>query len=452
MVKYRLIAEKGINKGSIYDVKPEGISIGRASQNDVHIPDEELSRHHCKLYFLGDDLWISDLATLNGTIVNGKIAEEPVKLGHNDRLNIGESELLLIATDASPATAPVSKTEGGTAAPIALPQPNVSNIDLGFSGTEAEADAQASASTKKTLLIAGTAFLVICLIAVVIKLATSDPGKMTTPMTVIQAPAERSLELRYAKTEGNEQNIFRYDLQLDAQGYLSVRIDDLIQGRHVTKKTDEPIDKNLRNEIVRKFERASFQNMDPRYDGIPRANTWNTYKMSAVIDGQAKTVEVRNRLEPEAFKALREEIETFGRNELGLWAIEFSREKLIELARESQIVGQKRFDEREIRLDNLFNAIGNFKSAIAYLETIEPKPEFYDETVTALAEAEHELEGIYTEHNWQADHAINTRNWATAAKLLRELMDIIPDRADPRNRETERRLLDVESRIQKARK
>jgi len=452
MGKYRLVAEKGVNTGSTYAVKPEGISIGRASQNDIHIPDEELSRHHCKLYFLGEDLWVSDLATLNGTLVNGQPAEEPVKLAHGDRLHIGDSELLLLDTNEPNVSASTLKTAGDTAPPITLPQPNVSNIDLGFSGTEAASDSQANASTKKTLILAGTAFLVICLIAVIIKLITSDATKITTPMTVIQVPATRSLELLYAKIEANEHNIFRYDLQLDAEGHLSVRIDDLIQGRHVTKKTEEPIDKNLRSEIIRKFERASFQNMEPRYEGIPRANTWNTYKLTAVIDGQAKTVEVRNRLEPEAFKALREEIETFGRNELGLWAIEFSREKLIDLARESQIVGQKRFDEREIRLDNLFNAIGNFKSAIAYLETIEPKPEFYDETVNALAAADLELEEIYTEHNWQADHAINTRNWVTAAKILRELMDIIPDRADPRNRETERRLLDVESRIQKARK
>lgn len=452
MVKYRLLAEQGINKGNTYDVKPEGVSIGRAAKNDIPIPDEELSRHHCKLYFLGDELWVSDLATLNGTIVNSQPAEEPVKLTHGDRLTIGQSELLLLAAEAPDITASAPKTEDNAHTQNVLPHPNISNIDLGFSGTEAKADGQTAVTTKKTLFIAGTAFLFICLIAIIIKTTARDTTKATTPMSVIQVPAPHALELRYAKIEASEQNIFRYDLRLDADGHLSVQIDDLIEGRHITKKTDTPIDENLRNEIVRKFERADFKNMDSRYEGIPRANTWNTCKLAAIIDNEAKTVQVRNRIEPEAFKTLREEIETFGRNELGLWAIEFSREKLIELARERQIIGLKRFDEREIRLDNLYNAISHFKSAIAYLETIEPKPEFYDETVNALAAAERELEEIYTERNWQADHAINTKNWTSAAKILRELMDVIPDRADPRNRETERRLLDVESRIQKARK
>jgi len=447
MKTYRLVTESGIGAGAVFDIGAEGASIGRASKNDVHIPDEELSRHHCKLYYLGNALWVTDLATLNGTLVNNTPVEDPVPLSAGDRLQIGSTVLRVEAGDApdTPASDP------GAAPPPPPTAPGDDPIDLGFSGAE-PAHAKLPASTRKTLIIAAIGMLAFLLIAIAVKLGLSGAETPPPAMTRIADPEPRSLILNYTKLEGTEQNIFRYELTLDTSGHLSVRIDDLSQGRHVSKKTPEPVADDIRRELARKFERAGFQSMESRYEGIPQANTWNAYTLTAVMGNDAKTVEIRNRVEPGVFRTLREELETFARNELGLWAIEFSRERLIELAIESRLVGQKHFDEREIRLDNLYNAIRNFKSAISYLETIEPKPAFYNDTVNALGAAEVMLDEIFAERNWQADHAINTRNWETAAGVLRELMEIIPDRSDPRNRETERRLLDVESRIQRARR
>lgn len=454
MATYRLVIEAGVLKGKVFDVKSEGTSIGRSSKNNLPIPDGQLSRHHCRIYFLGDEPWISDLATLNGTLVNDKTISEAVKLNVGDTVSIGDTifrfldETDVISPDANHATVPKPNPTPG----VATINSSADKIDLGFSGIEAAGDEQASASMKKTFKWAVAAFLAICVAAVAIKVLIRDSKDINVGVTVIKEPAKRTLAIRYTKLEGNDQNVFRYELNLTSDGSLTVSIDDLSQGRHVNKVSEKPVDEELQREIIRKFERSGFYTFDDLYEGIPRANTWNTYKLTATIDGIAKTVSVRNRIEPAAFKALREEIETFGRTELGLWAIEFSREKLLELARESQLVAQRLYDEREITRDNLFNAIRSFKSCISYLETLEPKPEFYDDAVNSLSAAQVDLETIYKEKNWQADHAINTKNWDSAAQILRELMEIIPDRTDSRNRDTERRLLDVESRIQKLRK
>ncbi len=454
MATYRLVIEEGAEKGKIFDVKPEGMSIGRSSQNNLPIQDEELSRHHCRIYFLGDEPWISDLATLNGTQVNDETISEAVKLKVGDTISIGDTVLkFLDETDVIPQAFSDPATPNASPAPVmATINSNSDKIDLGFSGIAAAGDEQASASMKKTLKWAIVAFLAICIAAIAMTVSMSNNKVVSTGITVIKEPAKQTLDIHYTKLEGNDQNVFRYELNLTRDGSLTVSIDDLSQGRHVNKVSEKPIDDELRREIIRKFERTGFSTMDDLYEGIPRANTWNTYKLTAIIDGVAKTVSVRNRIEPAAFKSLREEIEAFGRTELGLWAIEFSREKLLELARESQLVAQKLYDEREITRDNLFKAIRSFKSSIAYLETLEPKPEFYDDAVNSLSSAQVDLETIYKQKNWQADHAINTKNWDSAAQILRELMEIIPDRTDIRNRDTERRLLDVESRIQKSRK
>ncbi len=454
MAKYRLVVEAGALKGQAFEIKSEGISIGRSSQNDLPIPDEQLSRHHCKIYFLAGEPWVSDLATLNGTQVNNTPITEAVLLKAGDTISIGDTalkfldealEIPRIAPEPPPhqPDAVIEDTAGNSSA---------AKIDLGFSGVDAVSDQNASLSMKKTLVRAGIAFVALCIFAIAVKVLMREDQGETANITVIREPAQRTLNIHYTKLEGNEQNVFQYELDLGDDGSLTVSIDDLSQGRHVRKVSEKPITDELKREIIRKFERADFSSLDDLYEGIPRANTWNTYKLMANIDGVTKTVSVRNRIEPETFKALREEIETFSRTELGLWAIEFSREKLLELARESQLLAQKFYDEREIKSDNLFNAIRSFKSCIAYLETLEPKPEFYDDAVNSLSTAQLDLETIFKEKNWQADHAINTKNWESAARILRELMEIIPDRTDARNTDTERRLLDVESRIQKSRK
>jgi hypothetical protein len=449
MAKYKLIVESGAEKGKTVDVKPEGASIGRSSMNDVSINDELLSRHHCKIYFLGDEVWISDLATLNGTSVNGGLIKEDVKLSVGDTISLGDNTLRLADENG---VFPQGKT--ATPAPgNAEADVDAGRIDLGFTSLDAANDQKANASIKKTLVRAGIAFAAICLVAIAAKLMMSDDDvKGDVALTAVNAPKDQVLEIRYTKLEGSESNVFRYEMVLDSGGFLTVSIDDLNQGKQVRKVSEKPIDKDLKQEIIRKFEIAGFFALDHVYEGIPRQNTWNAFTLTGILDGQTKTVAVRNRIEPEAFKTLREEIETFGRNELGLWAVEFSREKLIELANESLIVAQKLYDEREIRLDNLFNSIRSFKSCIAYLDTLEPKPEFYDRAVSSLAVAENDLEKIFKEKNWQAEHAMNTKNWETAAATLREIMEIIPDRTDERNRDVERRLLDVESRIKKLRK
>ena len=165
------------------------------------------------------------------------------------------------------------------------------------------------------------------------------------------------------------------------------------------------------------------------------------------MDGRAATVEIRNAPEPEAFAELRETLETFGRNELGLWAFAFSREELEGRAGDAVELARRLYDERDVRRSNLAEAAGRYRAAMDYLESLDPKPALYDEAADGLAAAEEELAGVVERLNWDADHAVQTKEWARAAQTLRELLDYVPDRADPRHAAAERRLFDVEKRI-----
>ncbi len=64
--------------------------IGRdPSQADIPIPELIVSKFHCTIYFKGDDAFIKDNDSTNGTYVNGKQITDQ-KLVDNDLLTLGK--------------------------------------------------------------------------------------------------------------------------------------------------------------------------------------------------------------------------------------------------------------------------------------------------------------------------------------------------------------------------
>jgi hypothetical protein len=48
------------------------VSVGRADQCSIQLPDRGISRHHCELSIHNGELWIQDQGTTNGTQLNGE--------------------------------------------------------------------------------------------------------------------------------------------------------------------------------------------------------------------------------------------------------------------------------------------------------------------------------------------------------------------------------------------
>ena len=91
-----------------YGVRTEGLTIGRSEARDVILFDPAASRNHAILEFVGDDVWLRDHGSGNGTFVNGSRVREQC-LRHGDRLRVGGTEFRfeLIGAEASePPTLP----------------------------------------------------------------------------------------------------------------------------------------------------------------------------------------------------------------------------------------------------------------------------------------------------------------------------------------------------------
>src|SRR5438552_7778480 len=70
------------------------ITIGRSARNDLCIPDPFASRVHAEVRREGDEYFLQDLGSANGTLYNGATVEGNVSLAPGGRIQIGETEII----------------------------------------------------------------------------------------------------------------------------------------------------------------------------------------------------------------------------------------------------------------------------------------------------------------------------------------------------------------------
>ncbi|MGZ8847951.1 MAG: SpoIIE family protein phosphatase [Pyrinomonadaceae bacterium] len=70
------------------------ITIGRSARNDLCIPDPFASRVHAEVRHEGDEYYLQDLGSANGTLYNGSIVDSTITLTRGGRIQIGETEIV----------------------------------------------------------------------------------------------------------------------------------------------------------------------------------------------------------------------------------------------------------------------------------------------------------------------------------------------------------------------
>jgi pSer/pThr/pTyr-binding forkhead associated (FHA) protein len=85
-----LTIESGPDAGHSHRAGDHALRLGRSPDNDVILRDPATSGHHARLERRGDQFWIVDLGSTNGTLVNGEPVQEK-QLNHGDRVTIGQN-------------------------------------------------------------------------------------------------------------------------------------------------------------------------------------------------------------------------------------------------------------------------------------------------------------------------------------------------------------------------
>lgn len=431
-----LVTEGGELVGSRFAVGDAGLRLGRSSSNDIHIPDEELSRNHCLFEPSGETgVRVTDLASANGTFVNGEpMGNDAVDLKPGDVVSAGSMRLTVVAD---------GQSRPGTDA----------RIDLGLGTVPGGAFPKSAVPAKRRSRVANVLWIVAAVVMIAGIAAVLGSGEFFAPAEKTAVPAtvekERVLRMSYEKVVADSEAVFRYCMTLSEDGTLRVAIDDIAdEKRHL----DKP--KKLAASAVARLGEIlldpGLKELDAAYAGPdgepPSLKSW---ALRVVYSDRVKDVRIVNTQEPEAFRRVREKLEVFSKNELGIWAIQRTRAQLIALAAECADVGRVKWEDREVEYGNLHAAIVAWREAIFYLDTVNPKPPEFDSYRQSLEKAVAELDRRFSEQRFRADRAINLKDWQTAHAELKILCQLVPDRDDDRYREASAKMVDVEKTMSK---
>lgn len=78
----------GPSKGKVFTLNKDEIIIGRSKECTIKIPAKSVSKRHCRIWQEGDRLFIADLNSTNGTLVNGMKLERDMPLKSGDRIKL----------------------------------------------------------------------------------------------------------------------------------------------------------------------------------------------------------------------------------------------------------------------------------------------------------------------------------------------------------------------------
>jgi pSer/pThr/pTyr-binding forkhead associated (FHA) protein len=90
-----VLIEPEQERGASYPLGTE-LTVGRATGCAVPLAaDTFVSQVHARVFRRGDDYWVEDLGSTNGTFVNGRKIDGAVPVRRGDRVQVGRSVLEL---------------------------------------------------------------------------------------------------------------------------------------------------------------------------------------------------------------------------------------------------------------------------------------------------------------------------------------------------------------------
>ena len=116
-VEITLVVRIGPQQGLRYHLARPEVRIGRRKDMDLILSDATVSGEHARVFFQEGGLWIEDLKSMNGTLVNDRRIRRSL-LQANDRITLGKYELEVQME------APGPKPEKGVT-PSVEPEPSV---------------------------------------------------------------------------------------------------------------------------------------------------------------------------------------------------------------------------------------------------------------------------------------------------------------------------------------
>jgi hypothetical protein len=243
------------------EVKEQVLSIGRALDNTVCLEgDTNVSRYHAEIDKRGQDFWITDLGSSNGTTVNDERVEIERQLFDGNLIGIGGSSLIefhlsdtpwrseAVEEPVAPQEMSVAPAEMSAQMPV---NPNIPNVNV--SPNVNVLPVQPSGGPSIPLILAGVGgglVLTLVVAALIFKLVSSEcnPGvRIVSPQTGVtlrgplkihvEVEGEKCIETVVYQIDGNEvakAETSPYDVTIE-----SSQLQNFGSGNHILSVTVE---------------------------------------------------------------------------------------------------------------------------------------------------------------------------------------------------------------------
>lgn len=473
--------------GRRFDIMEGGTRLGRSSSNDIHIPDEELSRNHCLFEPDGmSEIRIIDLASANGTYVNSvQLGASALVLKIGDIIEAGRTTMKVVENEIQetivtrrtpplppqfdtppPPPPPPPPPSAQPAPPPDEPQkpstrPTPGVIDLGLDNDSKNANAAAeeaqnsakgdkSTSMRLNILWGVVAILITGAIALMLLMPPANDGREAFSISSGERAKGKTFTLktlRYEKIDADSTHIFRFEMAIDNKGNLSASCDDVpIEGRHINPKTQK-LKKDELREIASLFTNG-WENLEREYSGLSamEENRLKRYRISINADkgdGECvfKDVIVQNTEDEDpVFRNIREKLEEFASTKMKLWNMMSSRKDLMDRIRECETIADGKMDDCNVEHGNIAAAIASYREALSYAEQFLPRPDGYSELKEKHEKAEKMLSERFEAQRKAANIADTQKDWKKKRDHLRIILEMIPDVSDSRHRDARNEL------------
>lgn len=108
-----LVIYKGALAGSRWPLSGDSVTLGRAKDCDIVLPERQVSRHHARIEHDATGYVLRDLGSKNGTFVNGEpVRGQPYRLRDGDEIELATVlQLGFVAGEATLPLADISATD-----------------------------------------------------------------------------------------------------------------------------------------------------------------------------------------------------------------------------------------------------------------------------------------------------------------------------------------------------
>lgn len=472
--RLEVVVMSGEMAGKRFAVPDGGLRMGRSSSNDLHIPDEELSRNHCLFEPDGEEgIRVIDLASANGTFVNGEaLGSAPRVLKAGDRIEVGSS-LLTVAGEGAPAPEPPGEQHKAPPPPVAG-----GAVDLGLGSAAGPGAATGSPSAQGAaapepagrrvlnLIWAGAATALVAAILFLLFSESKSGGLVKSvsrglgieqPSVREAAPApatEPPFGLLYERVDATPGKVERYFASVELDKVTLSYDAQTADGAGLQRlRREEPVSETTRAQLARLFDSDAWLGAKSASGAdATEANALRSWRIRAMRGGEVREVRYSNVPVPAPVREICGQIEVCVNNDLGVSPSLRSREECVAESRRAEALGDELTAGESLKDDNLWNAVRNYRNAYAALDGLQDCLEDQIRVQGKVESSETRLAARYKALNDRATMAAGQRDIEAAISVYREIRALIPDETDPRGADAIHRLRDLESRLEEIRK